>query len=212
MVSAALLQTGRFGAADSRYLWYLLMGAAVGLVASTVGRLYASTFYALKDPNTPLKYAVMRVALGTVKAYVLALWAPDWLGLPRELGAAFLTFSSGLVAWLETALLRRKLSEKVGPVGLPRGLLPRLWTAAGVAGFVALGVKLGLTALLGPMPGVTAEWGGNVLVPPHLHPALGLMAVAVPFGIVYFAVAAALGVSEAGAVFRKVGRRLGLAR
>ena len=65
LVSGALLQTGRFSAADSRYLWYLLMGAAVGLVASTVGRLYASAFYALKDPKTPLRYAVVRVSLGT---------------------------------------------------------------------------------------------------------------------------------------------------
>ncbi|RKG71592.1 murein biosynthesis integral membrane protein MurJ, partial [Corallococcus sp. CA054B] len=56
------------------------------------------------------------------------------------------------------------------------------------------------------------EWGGTLLVPPRLHPVLGLLATAVPFGLVYFAVSAALGVPEAGAVFRKVGRKLGLAR
>ncbi|NRD67327.1 murein biosynthesis integral membrane protein MurJ, partial [Corallococcus exiguus] len=56
------------------------------------------------------------------------------------------------------------------------------------------------------------EWGGTLLVPPRMHPVLGLMATAVPFGVVYFAVSAALGVPEAGAVFRKVGRKLGLAR
>ncbi|MBU8897088.1 murein biosynthesis integral membrane protein MurJ [Corallococcus sp. H22C18031201] len=212
LVSAALLQTGRFDAADSRYLWYLLMGAAVGLVASTVGRLYASAFYALKDPKTPLRYAVLRVALGTAKAYVLALWLPDWLGVPRELGAAFLTLSSGIVAWLETSLLRRKLMQRLGPVGLPAGLLPRLWLAAGVAGFVGLGIKLGLARWLGPMPGVTAEWGGHLLVPPHLNPVVALIAVALPFGAVYFALAAALGIPEAGAVFRKVGRRLKVVR
>ncbi|WP_279635558.1 murein biosynthesis integral membrane protein MurJ [Corallococcus carmarthensis] len=212
MVSGALLQTGRFGAADSRYLWYLLMGAAVGLVASTVGRLYASAFYALKDPKTPLRYAIVRVALGTVKAWFLALWLPERLGLPRELGAAFLTLSSGIVAWVETTLLRRKLRSIVGPVGLPAGLLPKLYGAAVVGGLVALAVKQGLTGLLGPMPDVGLEWGGGLLVPPRLHPVLGLLATAVPFGVVYFAVSAALGVPEAGAVFRKVGRRLGLAR
>ncbi|NNB91670.1 murein biosynthesis integral membrane protein MurJ [Corallococcus exiguus] len=212
LVSGALLQTGRFGASDSRYLWYLLMGAAVGLVASTVGRLYASAFYALKDPKTPLRYAIVRVTLGTVKAWFLALWLPERLGLPRELGAAFLTLSSGIVAWVETTLLRRKLRSIVGPVGLPSGLLPRLYGAAVVGGLVALAVKQGLTGLLGPMPGVGAEWGGTLLVPPRLHPVLGLMATAVPFGVVYFAVSAALGVPEAGAVFRKVGRKLGLAR
>ncbi|RKI14684.1 murein biosynthesis integral membrane protein MurJ, partial [Corallococcus praedator] len=56
------------------------------------------------------------------------------------------------------------------------------------------------------------RWGGTVLVPPHLHPVVGLLAVAVPFGLVYFAVAAALGIPEAGAVFRKVGRKLKLVR
>ncbi len=212
MVAAALLQTGRFDAADSRYLWYLLMGAAVGLVASTVGRLYASAFYALKDPKTPLRYAVVRVAAGTLGAWLLGLRLPQWLGLPEHLGALGLTLASGLVAWLEAGLLRRKLMKQVGPVGVPPGLLPRLWGAAALAGLVALGVRWGLTSLLGPMPGVTAEWGGEVLAPPDLHPAVGFLAVAIPFGAIYFGLAAALGVPEAGVVFRKVGRKLRLVR
>ncbi|AGC45709.1 integral membrane protein MviN [Myxococcus stipitatus DSM 14675] len=208
MVAAALLQTGRFDAADSRYLWYLLMGASVGLVASTVGRLYASAFYALKDPKTPLRFAIVRVAVGTLAAWGLGLHLPEWLGLPPHLGAMGLTLSSGLVAWLESSLLRHKLVKQVGPVGVPQGLLPRLWFAAGVGGLVALGVKLALTSTLGPMPGVQAEWGGGVLSPPRLHPILGFLAVALPMGGSYFAVAAALGVPEAGAVFRKVTGRL----
>ena len=212
MVAAALLQTGRFDAADSRYLWYLLMGAAVGLVASTVGRLYASAFYALKDPKTPLRFAVVRVAAGTLGAWLLGLYLPERLGLPQHLGALGLTLASGMVAWLEAGLLRRKLMKQVGPVGVPPGLLPRLWGAAVVAGLVALGVRWGLVTLLGPMPGVAAEWGGEVLPPPHLHPAVGFLAVAIPFGAVYFGLAAALGVPEAGAVFRKVGRKLRLVR
>jgi putative peptidoglycan lipid II flippase len=212
MVAAALLQTGRFDAADSRYLWYLLMGAAVGLVASTVGRLYASAFYALKDPRTPLRYAVVRVAAGTLGAWLLGLRLPGWLGLPQHLGALGLTLASGLVAWLEAGLLRRKLVQQVGPVGMPRGLLPRLWGAAIAAGLVALAVRWGLASLLGPMPGVAAEWGGEVLAPPRLHPALGFLAVALPFGAVYFGLAVALGVPEAGAVLRKVGRKLHLVR
>ncbi len=212
MVAAALLQTGRFDAADSRYLWYLLMGAAVGLVASTVGRLYASTFYALKDPKTPLRFAVVRVAAGTAGAWLLGLYLPRRLGLPPHLGALGLTGASGLVAWLEAGLLRRKLVKQLGPVGVPGGLLPRLWGAAAVAGAVALGIKVGLVSLLGAMPGTAAEWGGEVLPPPDLHPALGFLAMAIPFGAVYFGLAAALGVPEAGAVFRKVGRKLRLVR
>ncbi|TQF11918.1 murein biosynthesis integral membrane protein MurJ [Myxococcus llanfairpwllgwyngyllgogerychwyrndrobwllllantysiliogogogochensis] len=208
MVAAALLQTGRFGAADSRYLWYLLIGASVGLVAATVGRLYASAFYALKDPKTPLRFAIVRVALGSLGAWGLGLHGPEWLGLPPELGALGLTLSSGMVAWLESTLLRRKLSRQLGRVGVPSGLLPRLWGAAVIAGMVALGVKLGLASVLGPMPGVQAEWGGAFLAPPAMHPILGFIAVALPMGVIYFAVAAALGVPEASAVFRKVSGRL----
>ncbi|WP_267968653.1 murein biosynthesis integral membrane protein MurJ [Myxococcus stipitatus] len=212
MVAAALLQTGRFDAADSRYLWYLLMGASVGLVASTVGRLYASAFYALKDPKTPLRFAIVRVVTGSLGAWLLGLHVPGWLGLPGEMGALGLTLASGLVAWLEAGLLRRKLTKRLGRVGVAPGLLPRLWFAAGVAGLAALGVKLGLAALLGPMPGVEAEWGGSVLAPPRLHPILGLLAVALPMGVLYFALTAALGIPESGTVFKKAGRKLGLVR
>jgi putative peptidoglycan lipid II flippase len=212
MVAAALLQTGRFDAADSRYLWYLLMGAAVGLVASTVGRLYASAFYALKDPKTPLRFALVRVSVGALGAWLLGLNLPGWLGLPDYLGAVGLTLAGGMVAWLESGLLRRKLVKQIGPVGVPPGLLPRLWTAAGAAGLVSVGIKLGLASLLGPMPGVAAEWGGALLMPPRLHPVVGFLATAIPFGVVYFALASALGVPEASAVFRKVGRKLRLVR
>ena len=69
-----------------------------------------------------------------------------------------------------------------------------------------------LTSVLGPMPGVAAEWGGQFLVPPRLHPVLGFAAVALPFGVVYFGLTAAFGIPEAGTVLRKVGRKLRLVR
>ena len=54
VVAAALLQTGRFRHADAVYVWGILAGSAVGLLASTLGRLYSSTYYALRDTRTPL--------------------------------------------------------------------------------------------------------------------------------------------------------------
>ena len=63
VVAAALLETGRFRHADAVYVWAILAGSAVGLLASTLGRLYASTYYALRDTRTPLRYAIVRVAL-----------------------------------------------------------------------------------------------------------------------------------------------------
>jgi putative peptidoglycan lipid II flippase len=210
VVGAALLQTGRFTPADSRYVWYLLMGAAVGLVSSAVGRLYSSAFYALKDPGTPLRFAVLRVALTAGLTWVTGLYLPGWLGMPRHLGGFFITGVTGALAWMEAGLLRRSLARRIGGhVGTPPGLLSKLWVCAGAAGLVALGVKLLLTRLLGPMAGVSQEWGGNLLVPPALHPVLCCIAVVLPFGIVYFVLAAALGMPQAQAVFRRASRLLG---
>ncbi|XXF81157.1 murein biosynthesis integral membrane protein MurJ [Myxococcaceae bacterium GXIMD 01537] len=208
VVGAALLQTGRFTAADTRYLWYLLMGAAVGLLASTLGRLYASTFYALKDPGTPLRYALLRVALTSVLAWVTGLYLPGWLGIPEYLGGVFITATSGLVAWVEARLLHRQLARRVGPVGLRAGYVVRLWTGAALAGLAALGLKLLLTRLLGPMPGTSAEWAGGLLTPPRLHPIAAALAIIPLYGVLYFALTAVLGVPEGAAVFRKVFKRL----
>ena len=71
VIAAALLQTGRFRHEDAVYVWGILAGSAVGLLASTLGRLYSSTYYALRDTRTPLRYALVRVALTTVLGYLL---------------------------------------------------------------------------------------------------------------------------------------------
>jgi len=207
VVAGALLQTGRFDAADTRYLWYLLMGSSVGLVAATLGRLYASAFYALKDTKTPLRFAAIRVALGAVLAWFLALRLPGLLGLPEHLGAVFLTATSGLVAWFESGMLRRMLVRRIGSVGLPKSLLAKLWGAALAAGLVGLGVKVGLASWWGPLPSGVAEWGGAFLVPPRLNPLVLFLSVVGPFGAVYFGVTGALGVPEARGVLRRVLRR-----
>jgi putative peptidoglycan lipid II flippase len=65
VMTGALYQTGKFGLTDSRYVWAILAGSTIGLLASTLGRLYASTYYALHDTRTPLRYAIIRVALTT---------------------------------------------------------------------------------------------------------------------------------------------------
>ena len=54
VIAAALFQSGRFRHTDAVYVWGILAGSAVGLLASTLGRLYSSTYYALRDTRTPL--------------------------------------------------------------------------------------------------------------------------------------------------------------
>ncbi|MFL5368769.1 MAG: murein biosynthesis integral membrane protein MurJ [Myxococcales bacterium] len=144
---AALFRGGRFSAADVRYVWMILAGSTVGLLAATQARLYSSTFYALRDTRTPLKFAAIRVALTAGLGVLAGLWLPRAFHLDSRFGAVGLTASAGVAGWIEYALLRRGIGERVGRAALPRGLLGRLWAAAIVAGAIGLGVKFALAGL-----------------------------------------------------------------
>ena len=111
VIAAALFQNGLFNHADSTYVWGILAGSAVGLLASTLGRLYSSTYYALRDTRTPLRFAVIRVSLTTALGYLCALPLPRWLGLEPRWGVAGLTASAGVAGWVEFTLLRRTLER-----------------------------------------------------------------------------------------------------
>ena len=100
VIAGALLQTGRFSHADATYVWGILAGSAVGLLASTMGRLYSSTYYALRDTRTPLRFAVIRVAMTAILGYIAALWLPPLLRIPMRSGAAGLTASAGIAGWV----------------------------------------------------------------------------------------------------------------
>jgi putative peptidoglycan lipid II flippase len=175
VVAAALYQTGRFTHEDSVYVWAILAGSSVGLLASTLGRLYSSTYYALRDTRTPLNYAVIRVVLTTVLGYLAAIPLPRWLGLNPMWGTAGLTASAGLAGWVEMLLLRASLNRRIGPTGLASSYMAALWSAAALGAAAGWGVKLAL---------------------PTLHPALGAVAVLGAYGVVFLGVAFALRIPE----------------
>ena len=79
-------QTGRFRHADAVYVWAVLAGSAVGLLATALGRLYSSAFYALLDTRTPLRFAMIRVALTVALGFPFALFLPGWIGYRSEMG------------------------------------------------------------------------------------------------------------------------------
>ena len=176
VIAAALLQTGRFRHEDALYVWGILAGSAVGLLASTLGRLYASTYYALRDTRTPLNYALVRVALTTTLGYVCAIPLPAWLGVPASWGAAGLTASAGVAGWVEMLMLRRALNARIGRTGLSAGYLITLWASAG--------------------SGAAAAWACKLAMP-SLHPVLTAVAVLGPFGLVYLGGTLLSGVPEA---------------
>jgi len=142
VIAAVLYQTGKFKHDDSIYVWTILAGSAVGLLASTLGRLYASTYYALQDTRTPLLYAVIRVVLSGVLGYFFSIHLPGLLGLSSKLGAAGLTSSAGLAGWLEFVLLRSSLNKRIGNTGLPIAYSAKLWLGALISAAVGWGLKL----------------------------------------------------------------------
>jgi putative peptidoglycan lipid II flippase len=145
VIAGAVFQTGAFNQADSDFVWMVLAGSATGLLASTLGRLYASTFYALHDTTTPLWCGIVRVVLTGVLGVPVALYLPRAIGLDPQWGAAGLTASAGVAGWIEFALLRRGLCRRLGRFNLPRSELFQLWAAAMLAGAVGFGVRqLGL--------------------------------------------------------------------
>lgn len=133
IVTGAFLQTGKFTRGNTIWVWEILIGSTVGLLASTLGRLDSSTYYALRDTRTPLKFAIVRIVLTTVLGVVFAFWAPGWLGLDPKLGAAGLTASAGIAGWVEFALLRRGLTRRIGRTGLKARYVISLWIPALVA-------------------------------------------------------------------------------
>jgi putative peptidoglycan lipid II flippase len=187
VVAAAVFLGGKFERQDATYVWGILAGSAVGLLASTLGRLYSSTYYALRDTRTPLRFAVIRVALTTAMGYVCALWLPGWIGIEPRWGVAGLTASAGVAGWVEFTLLRRALNRRIGETGLPASLVARLWTSAAVAAALAWAVKLGIG--------------------PH-RPYVEAAAVLGAYGVAYFATAYLLKIEECAAAVAKLARRL----
>jgi putative peptidoglycan lipid II flippase len=186
VIAAGLLQTGRFGAEDAVYVWGILAGSAVGLLASTLGRLYSSTYYALRDTRTPLRFALVRVVLTTVLGYIFAIYVPRWLNIPEIWGAAGLTASAGIAGWFEMVLLRRTLNARIGRTGLPPSFMLKLLVGALTGAAVAWSVKLSL---------------------PAMHPVLKAVAVLGPYGLAYFGITAAFRIPEISSVISRFHRR-----
>jgi putative peptidoglycan lipid II flippase len=183
VIAAVLYQTGKFTRADAIYVWTILAGASVGLLASTMGRLYSSTYYALQDTRTPLLFAVLRVSLGSVLGYFFAIHMPGILGLDSRLGVAGITVASGLAGWVEFLLLRHSLNKRIGRTGLPLSYSAKLWAGAVLGAAVGWGLKLLVTGWH-PIPLAIAVLGG--------------------YGTCYFGVTYLFGVPQSQTIIRRL--------
>jgi putative peptidoglycan lipid II flippase len=182
VIVSALYRTGQFTRDDTLYVWGIIAGSSVGLLASTLGRLYSSTYYALRDTRSPLKFAIVRVILTTVLGYLFAIPLPRLLGVDQKWGVAGLTASAGIAGWVEFSLLRFYLNKKIGRTGLPMPFMAKLWSSA------LLGAAIG--------------WGAKFLVGAH-HPLIVAVFVLGAYGVVYILLTTAMGLPEAQTLFNR---------
>jgi len=208
-IVAALYQGGEFHAGDTLFVWYILVGSTVGLLAVTLGRLYSSAFYALRDTRTPLRYAMIRVALTGALGWIFAIPLRPLLidalrfahvplpiiqGSTKPLGTIALTATAGLAGWLEFLLLRRALGRRIGAVPIARSYLVQLWASAIAAGIAGAAFYAFVTPRLAPhLPSIL----------PDIRDGLVVCAV---FGVVYFGATMLLGVPEAKATVSRFRR------
>jgi putative peptidoglycan lipid II flippase len=203
LLVAALFQRGEFDRSNTLLVYFVLLAYSLGLLASTGTRLFSSAFFALRDTRTPARYATARVAVGAVLGLVLMLQfegvevgglriGPGLFGDVRvgqwRLGAVGLGLAAAAGAWLEWVLLRRKLKERIGQVGAGAGALARMFAAA--------------------VAGAAAGWAVRWALP-EVTPLVEAALVVPAFALVYFGVAAALGLGAAGVFVRRFGRLLG---
>ncbi|HXR98034.1 MAG TPA: murein biosynthesis integral membrane protein MurJ [Terriglobales bacterium] len=182
VIVSAIFLTGAFRHHDVLYVWGALAGATIGLLASALGRLYSSTYYALRDTRNPLRYASVRVALTTALGYVAAFEVPGWIGVEARWGLVGLTASAGIAAWVEFTLLRRGLRARIGETGVPATFLTQIWVASLLAAAAGRGVFVFVGAL---------------------YPPLAAVLVLGAFGAVYAGMAAAMRVPELHALVPK---------
>lgn len=183
VVAGVLFQNGQFDVHTAHYVWTILAGSAIGLLASTLGRLYSSAFYSLRDTRTPLKFSVIRVLVTTALGYFMGLMLPQILGIPTWWGTAGLTASAGMAGWIEFYLLRRHLNKIVGDTGLKISFIVKLWVAALISAGSGFALKYTL---------------------PAGHPFMGGLVIVGVFAVIYFPATALLGIEESKQVFARI--------
>lgn len=152
-IIAVLFEGGAYGSSEAAWQRWTLAAAGLGLLAATLGRLYATTLFALHDTRTPQRAAITRVVLAAGLGVAAATWGVPAVGLHPRFGIVALLSASGLAAWVEWAMLRRHVAQRLGPGAPAAAPVGRVWVCALVAAGVALA-----GAALPAMQAVGALW------------------------------------------------------
>jgi putative peptidoglycan lipid II flippase len=186
-IVALLYQTGKFTRGNVEYVWAVLAGYTIGLLAATLGRLYTSAFWALRDTRTPFRFASVRVVLAAGLGWFLAFRVSKWIGLPAHLSLIGLTLAAGVAAWIEFTLLRLSMNRRIGRTGLRPAYVAKLAVIAFAAGGIAFAAKYFTQSL-----------------PPLLS---GPIVLSI-FGLIYLGSAFVSGIPEATQLLSAVSSRL----
>jgi putative peptidoglycan lipid II flippase len=183
-VTRLVFQSGAFTDRDTTWVWATLAGSTAGLLPQAWARLLNSTYYALGDTKTPLRFALIRVTTALALGLLAALLAPKLFGFDPRWGTVGLSLATAVAGTVEYFLLRRELRRRLG-AGVGEGAPLARLAAAGVA---AVLVGLGVIRM------------GNGW--PRMPVAIAALA---SFGVVYLVVTRILNVPESDRLLRRVG-------
>lgn len=172
-IVGALFQTGRFDASDTALVAGVLAAYSIGLPAQASVKLLASGHYAFGDTRTPVRIAVLSVA---VSAGLAAL-------LMQHFGPAGIALGSSIAAYLNAGLNVATLTRKTGPIGTKAGQYALAVT------LVSSLAAWGAAAATGALVADAAVW-------------LVAAASVGAFGVVYLSVARILGHPDALAILQ----------
>jgi putative peptidoglycan lipid II flippase len=185
LIVGAVFRTGDFQVGETWLVYLVLSGLTLGLVAGSFSRVLQNAFYALGAAVTPSRTASLRVALSAVLGAGLMLLL-DRVALGADLGlddpsgrlragAVGLALGTGLAAWVELAILSRRLASRLQHFALP-------WLAVG---------KMVGAASVAALP-AGALWAAI----PRLHPAAAAALVLPVLGVGYVVLSHLFGVEE----------------
>ena len=179
-------QTGKFTEKDTHVVWMVLIGSSVGLLASTIGRLYSSTFFSLKDTKTTLYFAIVRIFFTTILGYLFAFKFAPMISSDPVYATAGLTASAGISGWIEFVLLQKKLNKIIGKTGVEYRYQSKLWGSALIASAIGLSIKffIHLGLLEHPIPRAVIILG--------------------VYGVLYFGITYMIGIEESRAIINKI--------
>jgi len=187
-----LFERGAFTAEVTYYTAWAVSAYALSIPAYTVSKVLTVAFYAREDTKSPFKISLVTVVLNTLFSLVVITALRH--SSHADIAHAGLALSTGITAWLNVALLVRRL-KRAGYFAADRDFMQR------IAGVAASGAAMGLVL-----------WGGVRLLDPWLHGILpvkaaalgGLIAVA---AVVYLALAHITGAQRLDEVKKLLRRR-----